>query len=140
MDIQLAVLADGANLTSNGKLNVLGIFRNITARAFPAVHPEMTLVLKFEADSVERGMRKKVDVRLVSADGVDLSTISMTVNVPDPPVRGRPIEMLAPLRINNATFPKAGDYEFKALIDGNLATSVPFRVIEKESRDGDSVD
>ena len=49
MDVTLALLADAANVSQDGKLNILGIFNGLGAAAFPATHPSMHLVLRFEA-------------------------------------------------------------------------------------------
>jgi len=35
----LLLVADYANVTDNGKLNVMGIFQRLHAREFPARHP-----------------------------------------------------------------------------------------------------
>jgi hypothetical protein len=39
MHISFAVFADGANLSQEGKLNVLGVFDALAVGGFPAVHP-----------------------------------------------------------------------------------------------------
>ena len=49
MNVRLAVLADYANVTGDGKLNILGIFDRINLLQIPAVHPQMHLVLRIEA-------------------------------------------------------------------------------------------
>lgn len=48
MEVSLALLADYANVTREGKLNLLGLFDRIDARAVPWVHPQMQLVLQNE--------------------------------------------------------------------------------------------
>lgn len=48
MNVRLAVLADAANVSTNRKLNVLGMFSRIVAPAFPASIPAMVLVLRLE--------------------------------------------------------------------------------------------
>ena len=55
MDVTLAVLADHANVSDQGKLNILGIFDRILASNFPAVHPQLHPVLRFSASPAERG-------------------------------------------------------------------------------------
>ena len=49
MRVPLAVLADYANVTTDGKLNIMGIFNRIFASALPVVHPQMRLVMRFQA-------------------------------------------------------------------------------------------
>src|SRR6266516_902993 len=54
MEVKLALLADGANVSREGKLNLLGIFDTLFARSFPTTHPQMQLVIRFEAAAHER--------------------------------------------------------------------------------------
>jgi len=49
MEVVLAVLADYANVSQEGKLNIMGIFDIISSEKFPTFHPEMKLVVQFEA-------------------------------------------------------------------------------------------
>jgi hypothetical protein len=48
MELLTILAADYANIAQGGKLNVMGIFRNINALKFPAKHSSMTLVVKLE--------------------------------------------------------------------------------------------
>src|SRR5919204_3250104 len=48
MRLSLALLADYANVSHDGKLNIMGIFGQIHAPQFPAVHAQMHLVLSLE--------------------------------------------------------------------------------------------
>jgi hypothetical protein len=64
MKIIFSVLADSANITREGKLNILGIFDSIQVQQFPVTHPQMQLVMRFEADRAEAGKSKKAEVPL----------------------------------------------------------------------------
>ena len=55
MRVKLALLADSANVSREGKLNLLGIFDAIFARELPTSHPHMHLVLRFEALPADAG-------------------------------------------------------------------------------------
>ena len=76
MHISFAVFADGANLSQEGKLNVLGVFDALQVGGFPAIHPRTHFVIRLKG-SVEdtgghrltfRGM-SPVDEELWSSDG-----------------------------------------------------------------------
>jgi hypothetical protein len=41
VDVTLAVLADYANVSQEGKLNILGVFQEVNPVAFPAGVPQM---------------------------------------------------------------------------------------------------
>ena len=60
MKVNLALLADGANVSREGKLNILGIFDTIHAGKFPVVHAQMRLVVRLEASSAELGAKQMV--------------------------------------------------------------------------------
>jgi len=53
MDLTYLLAADYANITRDGKLNVMGIFSIINAPGFPAVHPQMYLVAQLTAGPFE---------------------------------------------------------------------------------------
>lgn len=69
MDLTLALLADFANQSADGKLNILGAFNRIWSERFPAVHPEMKLVLRFAVHPAETGETKKIKIQLRTYDG-----------------------------------------------------------------------
>jgi len=130
MEVTLAVLADYANVSREGKLNILGIFDIIYAQNFPASHPQMQLVLRFEADIVEAGKTKKVEIQLMDADGKTPFVLSGELTVgqgrPGEPVRSDHI-----LTINNMKFENPGDYVFNILVNEELKARVPLKVIKR---------
>ena len=67
MDVDLAVIADAANVSQEGKLNILGVFDTIWARVFPFRHASMVFVLRVRADFTEQGAHR-LEVRLSGAD------------------------------------------------------------------------
>ncbi len=75
MRLEYMLLADAANLSTEGKLNVLGAFERIVARSFPVMHPTMTVVIRMVATPAERGRKKQIGIRLLNQDGVELATL-----------------------------------------------------------------
>ncbi len=55
MRVALGVLADYANVSADGKLNIMGVFQIVNVIQFPHVHAQMDLVLTLEADPSEAG-------------------------------------------------------------------------------------
>ena len=49
VDLVVLLVADYANVEKKDKLNVMGIFGEISAPRFPARHPEMYLVARLSA-------------------------------------------------------------------------------------------
>ncbi len=64
----MALIADEANISREGKLNVLGVFDRIASPSFPMVHPKMVFVFRIEAGFTDGGATSAVRVRLVDAD------------------------------------------------------------------------
>lgn len=63
MNAKLALLADFANQSADGMLNILGAFDTIYAVKSPAVHPEMKLVVRFEVHPAEAEQHRQLDIQ-----------------------------------------------------------------------------
>src|SRR6185295_3115462 len=129
MKITFAVLADYANITREGKLNLLGIFDAINSQDFPMTHPQMQLVMRFEADIAEGGKTKKLEIKLMDDDGKTLFVLNGGFTLD----QGRPGESMVSnqiLTINMMKFENPGNYEFKILINDELKAEVPLKVIK----------
>ncbi len=126
MHVKLAVLADCANVTAEGKLNILGIFDRISVSGLPVVHPQMHLVLRLEARAAERGRPHEVEIRFHDPDGDAVFQVKGNV-VPEGP-RDRAIGTNQILTFNNLQLAKAGGYNFQVFVDNDLKTELPLDV------------
>ncbi len=129
MDVRLAVLADAANVTTEGKLNILGIFNALGAASFPVSHPQLHLVMQFEASRAEEGKTKQIEIQLADGDGNKLFAINASLVVPHG-APGGPIRMNHILGLNGVRFPKPGDYAFNILIGDDHKAAVDLKLIE----------
>lgn len=132
MKVTLALLADFANKAVDGKLNVLGVFDTIFAEKFPAVHPEMKLVIRFELHPAEMEEPKKVQIQLRDAQGTKIFELSGEMNVQAPPGEGPRGEMLhsdSILSMNGLPIQAPGNYEFVILVNGEVKAQVPFKAM-----------
>ncbi len=129
MDVKLALLADGANVSREGKLNLFGIFDTIFARTFPTTHPQMQLVIRFEAAPHEGGSTRNVEVQFVDNDNEVLFRLPGAMTVQQRSF-GDTVRMDHILTLNNVQLPHAGHYHFQVLLDGTLAAAVPLVVEE----------
>ncbi len=130
MQVRIAVLADYASISLGDKLNVLGIFSNILARAEPVVHPQMQLVMQFEFDSTEAG-KKNVQILLQDEAGQDLLAMNGEIGVPRI-LHGESATINQILLLNNTNFPKFGHYEFRVILNGRLEATIPLSVRRAE--------
>jgi hypothetical protein len=126
MDVTLAMIADYANVTADGKLNVMGIFDRIRASAFPAVHPLMQLVVVFTASPAEKGLEKSIQVRLLDEDGQSMMDLGGRVTVPDGPGPGVQLQHIYALQM--LQFQRAGTYAFHILVNEDTKRVVPLMV------------
>lgn len=128
MEVDLAVIADAANVSKEGKLNILGVFDTIWAREFPFRHAVMVFVLRMKADFTEQGDHT-MEVRLLDADGGQLFKAEGPMQVPGG-VPGRPIKPHVIMGLSGVSFERPGDYSFEVIVDGHPMKSVPLYVQE----------
>jgi hypothetical protein len=128
MHITLALVAEAANRSDNERLNLLGVFTTLYAATTPCQHPTMALVVNFEGTAMERGMRQRVSIRLVNADGKPIMTLKdAQVEVPnDPSVLTPRFNLIA--NIAGVVFETFGSYQFDILVEGEVRGQVPITV------------
>src|SRR5688572_2030405 len=114
VQVKLAVLADYANVTGDGKLNILGIFDRINLVQVPAVHPQMHLILRLEAHAAERERAQKIEIRLHDPEGHTIFEVNGDI-VPHGD-GALPISTNQILTLNNLQLEKIGAYKFVIFI------------------------
>jgi len=130
VELTLGLLADFANKSADGKLNILGVFNRIWSQKYPAVHAEMKLVLRFELHRAEAGQTKKFQIQLRNDQGRRLMEVAGEMNIPEPQLSqfppGEMIQIDQILGLNRFPIPAPGRYEFVVLINGDAKGSVAF--------------
>jgi len=56
MHVSFALFADAANISQEGKLNILGIFDAVQVGQLPALHPRTSFVLRLKATAQDAGV------------------------------------------------------------------------------------
>ena len=129
MKVRFAVLADYANVTQEGKLNIMGLFEKIHVSKFPVKFPAMQLIIRFEADVSERNQHRAVQVRLINGRGERVLELGGTIIISsENPDSLLYLNQLMTLR--DLVFTDPGDYQFDIYIGGSLAHSVPLKVAQ----------
>jgi hypothetical protein len=127
MEVSLALFADYANVSQEGKLNVLGIFSLVQVKTLPGGISQCQLVLRLVADAVEKGSEKEIAFKLVDPDGKLLFDQSGKFAIPRD---GRPgpvsFELLLPMRLG---FERYGPHRFCILINGELKATIEVGVM-----------
>lgn len=132
MDVTLAVLADFASVTREGKLNILGIFHEINPANFPTVLPIFYIVVAFEAGPMEAGSAKHTEIILHDADGGQKMRIQNDFEVPPASRPGRRSGIHQINAIIQLRFENSGDYQFVIMVNGEEKGSIPLRVNEPQ--------
>jgi hypothetical protein len=117
MEVQVAVLADSANIAAGEKLNVLGVFDTIWAASFPTVHPFMVLALRFRLDYDDGEKAHDLTIALRDEDGREYFRASTKLNVKKiPPGAFQNVNQV--LNFAGLGFGRPGKYTFRVTWDG----------------------
>lgn len=138
VEIKLALLADAANLSREGKLNILGAFTSIYAHEVPVRHPEMQLVLNMDVSAAEAGQEKKLDIKLLGEDGENIGGVSGAFMMPKLQKPGRKMQLGLILPLRDTVFPKEGSYQIAVVVDGRTEVEIPLTVTIVERQDEDA--
>jgi hypothetical protein len=130
MDVTVAVLADYANLSQDGKLNILGIFQEINPPVLPFTHPQMYLVLSLTAGPAEFNTTRNFRIPLLHSDGQEILAMEAQMRVPSARRPGSRAYINETIGLAGLTFPQAGDYSFHILIGDDEKAVVPLHVNE----------
>src|SRR5918911_885570 len=84
MHVSFALLADGANLSQEGKLNILGVFDAVQVASLPAVHPRAHLVVRLKGTRADAGSHT-LALSWVNPVGEVLWSTNGQLGVEDPP-------------------------------------------------------
>ena len=132
MEVAFALLADAANISREGKLNILGAFDRIYGTKFPLQWPRMVLVTRFEASAAEYGSEKSLEIVTLDADGKRLGSASGKMKI-GTGQSGRQIKINHVLPMG-MTFPAPGQYSIEILVNGEPKATVPLDVVQREQK------
>lgn len=126
MRIAFTLFADAANLSQEGKLNVLGVFDAVQVGSVPAVHPRAHLVARIV------GTRNDVGAHVMaltwrSPSGETLWSSSGELRIEAPPAGVEEMDMpfIAALDL---PLDRVGTFALTLDIDGTQMASVPLQV------------
>lgn len=129
MRISLALLADYANVSREGKLNIMGVFDNISATSVPTVHAQMQLVLTVEGSAIDAGKEHPLEIELQAPTKETVFKINGALNFGRVPTGGA-VKANSTIQLNNLIFQQYGRYCFRISINGMMLTEIPFTVVE----------
>src|SRR5215471_19369517 len=126
MHVSFALFADAANLSQEGKLNILGVFDALQVAALPAVHPRAHLVLHIKGTNADVGSHS-VNFRWISPSGSELwnSSGDLSVGAPPPGTQEMDLPLIAQIDL---PIDSAGSFTMSIAIDGTHTVDVPVHV------------
>jgi hypothetical protein len=126
MHVTFALFADAANLSQEGKLNILGVFDALQVATLPALHPRATLVVHLKGSVNDAGSHR-VSLQWLSPSGNELWSSDGELGVSAPP--SGVLDMNFPL-IAQLDLPLdvPGGYLMRVGLDGQAHAEVPLQV------------
>ena len=122
MHVSFALFADAANLSQEGKLNVLGVFDAVQVGQTPAVHPRAHLVVRLKATSDDAGLHQ-MQLQWLDPEGTELWSSEGELEVGTAP--GMHGEMDVPVIVAvDLPISMPGPYEMRISLDGVPAEEV----------------
>lgn len=125
MEIDLAVLADAANVTTDSKINIFGIFRTIMGPELPLKPPPFFLVFTMLPAREDLGF--SYDFRVVFEDSNGATVLPIgngRINVPRLSEYNYPMFNVL-IGIGNLQVPEYGTYFFNIIIGDRPVRKVP---------------
>jgi hypothetical protein len=114
--------------TTDGKLNIVGVFDTIRGPQAPVAHPLLYVVSSVEAD-VSAGFDHAAQLKIVDADGSEiLASPVLPVRFTKPPSRGMPMRTSFIAQLAGVVFPRFGDYAVTLWLNGVAQESVTLYV------------
>lgn len=132
MRLAVAVVADHADSTPEGKLDVHGIFHDLFAPGFPAEQARLVLVLVVEWRHEDQG-RYAFDIDLKDPQGRVALTVNGHTDVDRRPAERPPARTRLVLPMDGVVFPVPGRYQFEIRIKGRTWDGPVLHLIEDPS-------
>jgi hypothetical protein len=126
MHVTFAMFADAANLSQEGKLNILGVFDALQVATLPTVHPRASLVVRLKGARIESGTHT-VSLQWLNPSGVELWSSIGQLDVAAPPPNVNEMDM--PL-IANVDLPldEPGAYTMRIALDSHPSADLTLQV------------
>lgn len=120
MHISFAVFADAANLSQEGKLNVLGIFDALHVSAFPSLHPRAHFVVRVKGGASDIGTHR-LAFHWTNPHDTELWSSTGELQVEAGPIQA--IEMDLPIiAVVDLPLDIPGQYTMRVVLDGEPVT------------------
>ncbi len=120
--LNFTIICDDIRQEMGGKLSLMGLFENIYAPKFPAVHPRIAILTEWSGGQGEFGIK----MRIVSPEGKTVireTKSKMTLNGVNYKHRDVSLHL-------NVEFKTPGTYWVENYLDDELINSIPLNVVQ----------
>jgi hypothetical protein len=138
MILRLSAVCEQATERPDGRLDLLGMFNELSAPGFPAMQDRMTAVFLVEWSAEEAG-RQPLRADLVDAEGSKVITIQGHTDVEARGAGRAPAQTRLVMPLEKVIFRKPGRYRFELLAGGDVAEGCSFFVGQLPADPGDPV-
>jgi hypothetical protein len=134
-DIDYAFLADAAQTAPGQKFHVLGGgVTRITGSAFPLRHPHLALVVGLRISAAETDREHEIRFVLLDPEGKEVAGATGSL-VAHGQADARDTSLTFSIDLWNLTFPDAGEYSFRLLVNGSELKRLPLGVVAQPDRE-----
>lgn len=119
MILRYAAICDHAQPTPEGKLDLHGVYHDLSAPGFPAQQEKLVLVLVLEWDRSDHG-RYLFKADLEDDEGKISLTVEGETEVQSPPADQPPARSQLIMPMEGVVFPHAGQYTFRVKVKGEV--------------------
>jgi hypothetical protein len=132
MELILAVICDQAAERADGKLDLIGVFNELSAPGFPALQERMTVVFVMEWSREEAG-RQPLRADLIDQDDRRVLTIQGHTDVSARRGGSGRAQTRLILPLERIVFPRGGHYHFDLIAGGDVRRACSLFVGSTES-------
>jgi hypothetical protein len=135
MQLAFALLADLAEITSEGKIAMLGgDIDTIKTQMFPAVHPRLSLVVKLNVKPAECNREHQFQVEVLNPAGELITPEIKSAFIPRPGEdKDRPLKYIFVLSFPLLLLSTSGTYIFRLLVNDEELGTLPLYVVESDT-------
>ncbi len=126
MHVSFALFADAANISQEGKLNILGVFDALQVATVPAVHPRATMIVRLKALPGDIG-RHTLAFGWFGPTGDEIWSSSGELEVGTPPPGATELDVPVIAAID-LPIQEAGTHVMRVVLDGDLCAELLLHV------------
>ena len=119
MHLRFSAICEDARPTPDGKVDVHGVYHDLSAPGFPAQQDRLVLVLVIEWDRADAG-RYLFKADLEDDEGEISLTVEGETEVHRPPPDQPPARSQLVMPLEGVVFPHAGQYTFRLKVKGQV--------------------